>query len=62
MNHHGLTGSIGKADRKALWNVLKVYNVEVQLLEGSKALYREAGTHVRLEGELGESFFMVPRC
>ncbi len=31
-----------RADREALWNVLKIYDVGGQLKEGIKAFYRDA--------------------
>lgn len=43
-------------DREALWNVLGIYGVEGQLLEGIKAFYTGTSACVRVEGDLTESF------
>ena len=45
-----------RVDREALWNVLRVYGVGGQLLEGIKAFYRNASACVRVDGEVSESF------
>ena len=45
-----------RVDREALWNVLRIYGVGGQLLDGIKAFYREASACVRVDGELSESF------
>ncbi len=45
-----------RVDRKALWNVLKIYGVGRQLMEGIKAFYREAIACVKVDGELSDSF------
>ncbi len=36
-----------RADREALWTVLKIYGVGGQLLKGIEAFYREANACVR---------------
>ncbi len=41
-----------RVDRKAFWNVLRIYCVGSQLLDSIKAFYRVASAHVRMEGEL----------
>ncbi len=43
-------------DREALWNVLRIYGVGRQLMEGIKAFYREANACVKIDGELSDSF------
>ena len=45
-----------RVDREALWNVLKIYGVGGQLMEGIKAFYREASACVKVDGELSDSF------
>ncbi len=45
-----------RVDKQALRNVLKVYGVGGQLLEGVKAFYREPSTCVKVDGELSDSF------
>ncbi len=45
-----------RVDRKALWNVLKVYGVGGQLMEGIKAFHWEANACVKVDGELSDSF------
>ena len=45
-----------RVDREALWNVLKIYGVGGQLMEGIKAFYREANACVKVDGELSDSF------
>ncbi len=45
-----------RVDRKAVWNVLKIYGVGGQLMEGIKAFYREANACVKVDGELSDSF------
>ncbi len=42
-----------RVDRKALWNVLKIYGVGV---EGIKVFYREMNTCIKVDGELSDSF------
>lgn len=44
-----MKGMIGK-----LWNVLKIYGVRGQLLEGILAFCREASACVRVEGNLSD--------
>ncbi len=39
-----------RADREALWNVLRIYGVGGQLLKGIQAFYREANACVKVEG------------
>ncbi len=43
-----LEKAYGRVDRKALWDVLKIYGVGGQLMKGIKAFYREANASVRL--------------
>ncbi len=43
-----------KVDSEAVWNVLKIYGVGGQLLEGIKAFCRKAAC-VRVEGKFSES-------
>ena len=45
-----------KVDWDALWEVLKIYGVGGQLLQGIKAFYQNASACVRIDGELSESF------
>lgn len=45
-----------RVDREALWNVLRIYGVGGQLLEGIKTFYRGASACVRMDGEPSESF------
>ncbi len=45
-----------RVDRNALLNVLKIYGVGGQLMEGIKAFYREANTCVKVDGELSDIF------
>ncbi len=45
-----------RVDREAIWNVLKIYGVGGQLMEGIKAFYREANACVKVEIELSDSF------
>ncbi len=45
-----------RVDRKALWNVVKIYGVGTQLIEGIKAFHREANAYVTVDGELNDSF------
>lgn len=42
--------------REVHWNVLNIYGVGGQLLEGIKVHYREASACVKVEGELSERF------
>uniref|UniRef100_A0A0P4VRX7 Uncharacterized protein n=1 Tax=Scylla olivacea TaxID=85551 RepID=A0A0P4VRX7_SCYOL len=43
-------------DREALWDVLKIYCIGGEVLEGIKASYKDASACVRMEGELGGNF------
>ena len=43
-----------RVDRKAVWNVLKIYGVRGQLVAGVEAFYREASACVSVDGELSE--------
>ncbi len=43
-----------RVDRKLLWDVLKIYGVGGQLMEGIKAFYREANACVKVDGDLSE--------
>ncbi len=45
-----------RVDRNALWDVLEIYGVGGQLMEGMKAFYREVNACVKLDGELSDSF------
>ena len=45
-----------RVDRKALWNVLRMYSVGGQLLEGIQAFHKRAIACVRVDGELSDSF------
>ncbi len=45
-----------RVDREALWNILKIYGVGGQLMEGIKAFYREANACVKVDGELSDTF------
>ncbi len=45
-----------RVDREALWNVLKIYGVGGQLMEGIKAFYREADGCAKVDEEFGDSF------
>ncbi len=45
-----------RVDRKALWNMLKIYGVGGQLLKGIQAFYRKVNASVRVGGEFSESF------
>ncbi len=41
-----------RVDKQALWNVLRIYGVGGQLLEGTKTFYREPSTCVKVDGKL----------
>lgn len=41
---------------EAVWNILKIYGVGQQILEGIKAFYWEASVFMKVEGELGDRF------
>ncbi len=41
-------------DREALWDVLKIYCVE--LMEGIKTFHREMNACVKVDGELSDNF------
>ncbi len=45
-----------RVDREAVWNVLKIYGVGGQLLEGIKAFYKETSACVKVDGELSDDF------
>ncbi len=45
-----------RVNRKAPWNILKIYGVGGQRMEGVKAFYREANAYVKVGGELSDSF------
>ena len=45
-----------RVDWDALWDVLKIYGVGGQLLQGIKAFYQGANACVKIGGELSESF------
>ncbi len=44
------------ADRKGLWDTLRVYGVGGQLLEGIRSFYENASASVRVNRDLSESF------
>ena len=52
----GLEKTYDRVDREVLWNVLMIYGVEGQLMEGIKAFYKEVWACVRVDGELSDSF------
>ncbi len=39
-----------RVDRKALWNVLKIYGVGGQLMKGIKAFHREMNACAKVDG------------
>ena len=41
-------GAYERVDRKALCNILKIYGVIGQPMEGIKALYKEANAYVKV--------------
>ncbi len=43
-------------DREALWNVLKIYGLGGQLIEGINIFCREANACVKIYGQLSNSF------
>ena len=45
-----------RVDWKSLWDVLKIYGVGGQLLQGIKSFYQGANACVKINGELSESF------
>lgn len=45
-----------RVDRKALWEVLKIYGVGGKLLEAVKSFYRNSRAFVRMNGEESECF------
>ena len=45
-----------RVDREGLWEVLRIYGVGGQLLNGMKAFYERASACVKVDGETGESF------
>ncbi len=54
--HTGLEKLYDRINRKALWDVLKVYGAGVKLLNGVQAFCKEAKTCIRVKGELSDSF------
>ncbi len=52
----GLVEVYDRINRKALWDVLRVYGAEVKLLKGVQTFYKEAKACIRVKGELSESF------
>ena len=45
-----------RVDWKSLWDVLKIYGVGGQLLQGIKSFYKGANACVKINGKLSESF------
>ncbi len=45
-----------RVDRKGLWDILRVYGVGGQLLEGIRLFYENASASVRVNRELRETF------
>ncbi len=45
-----------RIDRKGLWDILRVYGVGGQLLEGIRSFYENASASLQVNGELSESF------
>ncbi len=45
-----------RVNREALWNVLKIYGVGGQLMEGIKAFCSKANACVKVDTEFGDSF------
>ncbi len=45
-----------RVDREALWNILKMYGVGGQVMEGIIAFYRETNAYVMMDGELSDNF------
>ena len=45
-----------RVNREALWNVLNIYGVGGQLMEGIKSFYREESACVKVHGEHSDSF------
>ncbi len=45
-----------RVDKKGLWDILRVYGVGGQLLEGIQSFYENASAFVQVNGELSESF------
>ncbi len=43
-----------RVDWGALWDELRTYGVDGRLLDGVKALYRDASACVKVKGEMGE--------
>ncbi len=56
-----LEKSYDRVDREYLLNALKIYGMGHQLMEGIKALYREANACVKVGGELSDSFVVGVR-
>lgn len=51
-----LEKSYGRVDREALWNVLKIYGVGRQLMEGIKEFHREVSACMKADGKLSDNF------
>ncbi len=45
-----------KVGKETLWNVVKIYGVGGQLMEGIKAFYKEANACVKIDGQLNDSY------
>ena len=41
-------GAYERVDRKAFWNIVKIYGVGGQQMEGIKAFYKEANAYVKV--------------
>ncbi len=50
-----LDNAYDRVDMEALWNVLKIYVVGGQVMEGIKAFYREANAYVKIDEKLSDS-------
>ncbi len=50
-----------RVDRKGLYDILRVYGVGGQLLEGIRSFYKNASASVQVNGELSESFSVEVR-
>ncbi len=46
---YGLETAYDRVDREALWNVVKIYGVGWQLMEGIKAFHREVSGCVKVD-------------
>ena len=49
-----------RVDREALWDVLMIYGVEGQLMEGIRTFYREMSTFTKVDGKLIDNFATGP--